>query len=360
MIDFNSLPSLPQQSLALETRYTNVIDVQFVSKALAGGASCVRGAQWPTQELYPGDAAEVIATAYYEYNRSFEALAMIEGALAHVIRQRDTVTVRLAAGDHAALDRAESRLRQQLPEPESGSPYQITMEFSHWDRFGMATTSRTVEVPAFEQIELNYSSSTRAELHRLLESFDPAAAGRLVLWHGPPGGGKTWALRALGSAWRDWCTLRYVSDPERLLSEPSYLINLLHMRPSRQLDDEAWRLIVMEDTGELLSADAKQQIGQGLSRLLNVVDGLLGETSRALFLITTNEDLHTIHPAVARPGRCAQLLRFGPLDVEEANRWLEARGEPARVRTPTMLAELYALASGQDLRPAHRRPIGFV
>ena len=44
------------------------------------GARCVRGARWATQALFPGDAPEVIATAYYEYNRSFEALALVEGA----------------------------------------------------------------------------------------------------------------------------------------------------------------------------------------------------------------------------------------------------------------------------------------
>ena len=35
-----------------------------------------------------------------------------------------------------------------------------------------------------------------------------------------------------------------------------------------------WRRLILEDTGELLSADARMQAGQGLSRFLNVVDGL--------------------------------------------------------------------------------------
>src|SRR3954452_13073847 len=96
MMDPGSLASLPRQSLDFDTRYHNVIDVQFVSRALAAEARCVRGARWATRTLYDGDAPDVIATAYYEYNRSFEALALVEGALAHVVRQGDTVTVRLA------------------------------------------------------------------------------------------------------------------------------------------------------------------------------------------------------------------------------------------------------------------------
>ena len=167
------------------------------------------------------------------------------------------------------------------------------------------------------------------------------------------------ALRALASEWREWCTLRYVTDPEGLLNEPSYLVSLLHMRPSGRRDDEAWRLIVMEDTGELLTADAKRQAGQGLSRLLNVVDGLLGESSKALVLVTTNEPLQTIHPAMARPGRCAQLVEFGPLPIDEANAWLEAEGCSARVSTAATLAELFALRDGLDLSAGRRHPVGF-
>ncbi len=54
---------------------------------------------------------------------------------------------------------------------------------------------------------------------------------------------------------------------------------------------ERWRMLVLEDTGELLSIDAKERAGRGLSRLLNAVDGLLGQGSRVLLLITTNEEL---------------------------------------------------------------------
>lgn len=302
----------------------------------------------------------MLATAYYEYRRSFEALASVEGALAHVIRQGDTVTLRLAAADPNTLDRAEQRLREQLPEPEPDSPHQVTLEFSYWsERTGLSVTTRAVTIPTLAEVELNYSSTVRAKLERLASTFTPGAAGRLLLWHGAPGCGRTWALRALASEWRGWCRLCYVTDPEVLLNEPAYLVNLLHMRPSSEQSEGSWRLIVMEDTGELLAADAKQQAGQGLSRLLNVVDGLLGESSEALFLVTTNEDLRRIHPAIARPGRCAEIVEFDPLGVEEANAWLDAHDSTARVSAPATLAELFALRNGLDSAAARRRPVGF-
>ena len=46
--------------------------------------------------------------------------------------------------------------------------------------------------------------------------------------------------------------------------------------------EKPWRLLVLEDTGALLSADARERAGQGLSRFLNVVDGLIGQGLRVL------------------------------------------------------------------------------
>src|ERR687895_2764782 len=113
-------------------------------------------------------------------------------------------------------------------------------------------------------------------------------------------------------------------------------------------DDRLWRLLVMEDTGELLAADARERTGQGLSRFLNVVDGLIGQGLRVLVLVTTNEEIRKLHPAVARPGRCAANVEFEPLSVAEASAWLERHGVDEQVTRPTTLASLYAVAEGLD------------
>jgi hypothetical protein len=104
----------------------------------------------------------------------------------------------------------------------------------------------------------------------------------------------------------------------------------------------------MEDTGEMLSADAKERAGQGLSRLLNVVDGLIGQGLRILVMITTNERVGTLHPAVSRAGRCALAHEFDRLPVDAANAWLSARGGTATVTRPTTIADLYAIRDGRE------------
>jgi hypothetical protein len=119
-----------------------------------------------------------------------------------------------------------------------------------------------------------------------------------------------------------------------------------------------WRLLVLEDTGELLTPDAKTIIGQGLSRFLNVVDGLIGQGLRVLVLVTTNEEIRGLHPAVARPGRAAANIEFVPLPGDEAKAWLERRGVPNAAAEPRTIAHLYAILEGQH--PSRPLPsIGF-
>ena len=78
-----------------------------------------------------------------------------------------------------------------------------------------------------------------------------------------------------------------------------------------------WKLVILEDTGELLTADASARTGHALSRLLNITDGMLGQGSKTLFLITTNEPLESFHEAVARPGRCASQVEFLPMSAAQ-------------------------------------------
>jgi len=115
---------------------------------------------------------------------------------------------------------------------------------------------------------------------------------------------------------------------------------------------------VLEDTGELLAADAKERTGQGLSRLLNLVDGIIGQGLRVLVLVTTNEPLQRLHPAVARPGRCAARLEFEPFPAAEAVAWLAERGIDDRNATSATLANLFARVEGYEQEP--EKPVGFL
>lgn len=213
---------------------------------------------------------------------------------------------------------------------------------------------RRIEAPTWDLISENY---TAAGLDRLMSlQADDITGGKVIIWHGQPGTGKTWALRALGETWRKWCNFHYVVDPERFFGEqPAYMVDVLLEEASA----DRWRLIIMEDAGELLSADAKMRSGQGLSRLLNVTDGLIGQGLKVMFLITTNEESDKLHSAIKRQGRCLAEINFRLFEKEDALNWLTRTGyDGAPPQGKTSLADLYAIAAGA-IQPEQQRRIGF-
>ena len=225
-------------------------------------------------------------------------------------------------------------------EPARPADEAVAVGFWHLGGRGPVRKEREVGVAAWTEVRRNYAGAAARSLERLMSVGSEGVRGRLLLLHGPPGTGKTTALRALAHAWRRWCRVDYVLDPEQLFANPGYLMAAALGEDGEDLRDR-WRLLVLEDCDELLRADAKQGSGQALSRLLNLTDGLLGQGLDVLVALTTNEPLGRLHPAIVRPGRCLARIEVTRLSRPEALAWL---GAPLPVGADgATLAELYAL-----------------
>ena len=84
-----------------------------------------------------------------------------------------------------------------------------------------------------------------------------------------------------------------------------------------------------------------------------------GPTMMGTRVVTTNEEVRALHPAVARPGRCASLMEFTRMSADESRVWLAGRNAEAEVNGAMSLASLFALAEGYEPGSEPERRVGF-
>ncbi len=227
---------------------------------------------------------------------------------------------------------------------------------------GVERNTQFLRCPTWAEIQGNYAPSCVGELDRLMKMKKPWNHGRLMIWHGFPGTGKTFAIRALLMAWRDRFNFVIVTDPEKLLANPSYYYEVasapnMNSVPGAQSDDDddssqskkKRLLFIIEDSADLLSVESRKRHWDKFGKLLNITDGLIGQGREDIFLPTFNEKIEEIDPAVTRPGRCISRLEFQKFTSDEAKDWISKNAmgpmEPSGADTfeDVSLAELYQM-----------------
>jgi hypothetical protein len=361
----------------------------FWQEALTRGLTRVLAEAWPTSAKLDGSGAAWFSVEPWGTGAMLE---LSSGALAFLHVGFGNADARVAAADDASARSGMEEVRELLPRAERDREGRVPVTFWTYSPHGPMPMGRTLSVPEWTEISGNYAPETGDPLTRLMKGDLAWRGGQLILWHGETGTGKTTALRALAREWASWCEPHYITDPEKFFGDRSdYMLSVILQQETffdgaegEALEGDAegmmvsttvhggmwavpppfaaiyggqvgesrseprWRLLILEDTGELLAADARMQAGQGLSRFLNVVDGLIGQGLRILVLVTTNEELGDLHPAIARPGRCAANVLFRRIPREQANAWLRDKGHDGTVSEPVTLASLYALLEGWE------------
>jgi hypothetical protein len=158
-----------------------------------------------------------------------------------------------------------------------------------------------------------------ADLARFLELEDRYAAVGVpwhhgLLFHGPPGTGKT----SLATALADHFHLDVHLLPLADLEDDTQMVTLLanvDVRSVLVLEDVD---VVHQSTHDRGEPGQDGRKGITLSGLLNALDGMA--TPHGLVTIMTTNRLDILDDALVRPGRADQVEEFGYLDVDQAAR----------------------------------------
>lgn len=205
----------------------------------------------------------------------------------------------------------------------------------------------------------NYSGETVQGYEHVIKCMaSPDPCGRLVLFEGPPGTGKSYMIRALAGTVEATFVLVGASLVGEI-SGPEVLPVLLQARGRGP--DKQPVVLILEDADAALVKRERGDLCR-ISDVLNLGDGLLGELVDVRIIATSNAGHMDLDPAVARPGRMCRHVHIGALGSKAAaSLYQELVGSAYsnRFGEETTLADVYRAARLDGWAPPRRNVGGY-
>lgn len=185
--------------------------------------------------------------------------------------------------------------------------------------------------------------------HQVIESFNSCVReikkknprGRLSVFHGPPGTGKTFLLRSLISSIPN--AIFYSVQPELFKKYEAATI----LKTLSETNIGFKKILLIED-GDSLLTDRKHNSEDVVSNVLNFTDGFMGECADIHLVCTTNISKLEIDKAFKRRGRLNTKIEIGALSAQEAQAAYDnivIKNKPIhKFTSAAILADIYAAA----------------
>lgn len=223
----------------------------------------------------------------------------------------------------------------------------VYMEYVTYNSQGFRTTRMSVKEQDCD-ITSNYNDDLP---HQQIVDMIKSEESGIAILHGVPGCGKTSYIRKLIAdnpdkkfVFLDASTFQYVGDA-----------SFIEMLTSRRNS-----VFVVEDCEDLLvSRDTKGN--HRISSLLNLSDGILGDSLNLKFICTFNADISSIDKALLRKGRLKVKYEFGKLTKDKAQALAAKLGKTEPVTGDMALCDVYNLGTdnGGEQIETDRPKIGF-
>jgi len=181
-------------------------------------------------------------------------------------------------------------------------------------------------------LELNYGKKFLDIHNVIVERLNKKNDKGIILLHGDPGSGKTSYIKFLSKLITDKEILFIPPSMADSLSEPSIIPFLMENKNS---------ILIIEDAERVISDREISGSPTGVSNILNLTDGILGDCLNIQIIATFNMKRERIDSALLRKGRLIAEHKFGKLNVEETNKLLKHLGKEETVNEEMVLADIY-------------------
>lgn len=221
----------------------------------------------------------------------------------------------------------------------------------------LKSTSYGFETEAFElnkptiDLELNYGTDF-SKLHKNIVDTIRGVNdnnAKLVLLHGLPGTGKTTYLKYLAHELGKKVLFLPPVMAESIVN-PDFVPFLMENKDC---------VLIIEDAEKVIGDRTNSGSSVGVSNLLNLSDGILGDILNIYVIATFNMDKEKIDSALLRKGRLIAEHKFGKLTFEDTQTLLKKLNKKTEAKEGMTLAEIYNIDNQQDKSKEERTTIGF-
>jgi hypothetical protein len=181
-------------------------------------------------------------------------------------------------------------------------------------------------------LKLNYGSDFLRIHNLIIERLNKPYDKGIILLHGDPGTGKTSYIKNLTSLIVDKDILFIPPSMAEMLSEPTIIPFLMDHKNS---------ILIIEDAERVIGDREGNGSPAGVSNILNLTDGILGDCLNIQVVATFNMKREKIDKALLRKGRLIAEHKFEKLSVEDTNKLLLNLGKEQTSDEGMCLADIY-------------------
>jgi hypothetical protein len=197
----------------------------------------------------------------------------------------------------------------------------------------------------------NYSNKVLNLYNDVVDDLrSESPAGRIVIFEGEPGTGKTHLIKSLLLEVPDGMFVMIPPDMVSSLAGPEFLPLLLQNKAHYANDGPI--IIVLEDADQCLVVRSKENMNT-IQALLNLGDGILGSMLDLRIIATTNANKLQMEDAILRPGRLSYRVEVDALNSNEASALLKklVPGNKEVINENLTLAKVYQKARKLGWKP---------
>jgi len=211
----------------------------------------------------------------------------------------------------------------------------------------LATQSISIKKPKIN-LNLNYNDDFGTIHKSVIKNINKPNTNGLYLFHGDPGTGKSTYIKYL-------------------IHRINKKVIFLSTKMAGQLDNAAMTplllqnrnaIIIIEDAEELITSRDDFR-NSNLSMLLNLTDGLLGESLGIQIIATFNTDLKNIDKALLRKGRLSTIYEFKLLTLDKTNALLKKLGHNIQIEQTLSVADIFNFEVDSNYEPKLKKAVGF-